>query len=45
MGIKTSITVKRLMKLNPWIKTEAQAKKILHDVKTKPSASLEWKKK
>ena len=41
MAIKTNISVKRLMELNPSIKTIEQAKKILHDVKTKPSISLD----
>ena len=40
MPIKTNLTPKQLMKLNPWIKNLEHAKKILHDVKTKPHASL-----
>ena len=38
--IETNITPKQLMKLNPSIKTLKQAKKILHDIKTRPSVSL-----
>lgn len=38
--IKTNISIERLMKLNPSVKTREQAEKILHDVKTKPSVSL-----
>lgn len=40
MPIKTELTPEQLMKLNPWIKTLEQAKKILEDVRTKPHASL-----
>ena len=40
MPIKTNLTPEQLMKLNPSIKTIEQAKKILHDVRTKPHASL-----
>lgn len=40
MGIKTNISIKRFMKLNPSIKTKEKARKILHDVKTKPSINL-----
>lgn len=41
MLIKTKITVKKFMRLNPWIKTPVDAKRILHDIKTKPAISLE----
>lgn len=40
MPIKTNLKPEQLMKLNSWIKTIEQAEKILHDVKTKPNASL-----
>jgi len=39
--IKTNITIDELMKLNKWIKTRSQAVKILKDIKSKPSVSLE----
>ena len=39
--IETKLTPRQLMKLNPWVKTISQAKKILNDVRTKPSVSLD----
>ncbi|HRZ15213.1 MAG TPA: hypothetical protein P5110_06885 [Candidatus Omnitrophota bacterium] len=38
---KTNISVKEFRKLNPWVKTDAQAEKIINDVNTKPSVSLD----
>ncbi len=34
------ITVKQIRKLNPWIKTDEQAKKIIKDYHTKPKIDL-----
>lgn len=34
------ITIKTIRKLNPWIKTNAQARKIIKDYHTKPKAVL-----
>ena len=38
--MKTKISVKKIMKLNKWIKTKAQAEKIIYDINSKPSFSL-----
>ena len=40
MRKEKTISIKRLMELNPSIKSIAQAKKILNDYKTKPKAIL-----
>lgn len=39
--IKTKLTAKQLMKLNPSIKSEADAKRILKQVRTTPAYSLD----
>jgi len=38
--MKTNISVKKIRKLNTWIKSDEQAKKIIKDINTKPSASM-----
>lgn len=35
-----NITVKKIRKLNPWITTNEQAKKIIKDYHSKPKVSL-----
>ena len=41
MPIKTNLKPVELMKLNPWIKTMEHAEKILKEVRTGPSVSLD----
>lgn len=41
--MKTKITVKQLRKLNAWIKSDKQARKIIVDINTKPSYTLRVK--
>ena len=41
MKIKTNITPRQLIRLNPWIKSVDHAKRIIADIKTRESISLD----